>query len=220
MLEIPESFDQSASADQQFYVIVSHSLGELEKEVELETDDWDDEERDEEYTRRFRIFASEVEKLAAALQVSRPFTVDFAGAEAEYWPAIMRSAILRWAISPRDTHFDPRLRVDIEIEPDFRISIRDLTRRIRQVILKADISDSVSERLETRLSAFERELDKRKSNLESAVSVWLDVTQAVGEGIGNLDAAVDIAERIVFLFRGRSTAALSHTAMTSLPKPE
>jgi hypothetical protein len=91
---------------------------------------------------------------------------------------------------------------------------------IREVVSKAELAESLRERIFTRLNQLQNEIDRNRTRVESISEVFLVVTEAVGKGAKRLEGAIRIIERLAGALAGARTAALEHEITPKLPAPE
>lgn len=108
-----------------------------------------------------------------------------------------------------------------EIKGDFRDDIRNHTRKIRKILNQIELEPNLRELLLKRLNSFEQDLDRRRTRIESYIALFLDLSQAAGEGAENLDPVLTQVERIGGLIRkSMGIPSISHDHPRALPSPE
>jgi len=108
----------------------------------------------------------------------------------------------------------------IELDEDWKSRAGSYIAHIRDLVSKADVSESLRERIFKRLNKLQGEIDRNRTQVESIAEVFLSVTEAVGKGAKNLEGAVRLIERLAGALSGARTAKLEHETQLKLPAPD
>lgn len=104
----------------------------------------------------------------------------------------------------------------VYLSADYKAEIHTLLDRIRKVVNATDLPEDKKNAIYAKIGKLQIEIDKTQTSFAAALSRWLDLTNAIGEGAENLEPAVKILERVMRVF-GR---AKSDHDIGKLPAPE
>lgn len=104
----------------------------------------------------------------------------------------------------------------IYLSDDYRAQIHKLLNTIRKIVNAAEIETRLRDRILKQLNILATEVDRSMSRLSAFTSVYLEVTDAIGQGAENLEPVVSKMERIARIF-GRARAENENG---TLPPPE
>ena len=88
----------------------------------------------------------------------------------------------------------------VRFNSDYREQVHEKISLIRKILLAADIREARREELFRKLNALASEVDKEHTTSEALTSIWLEATQAIGEGAENLEPVLKLLERIAKIF--------------------
>ena len=104
----------------------------------------------------------------------------------------------------------------ISFSDDYRQEIGKLLNRVRKVINQADLPNNKKDAIYAKIAKLQAEVDRSVTRLGYFLSIWYDLTNAVGEGAENLEPAMKLLERV---FRLGGYAKAEHD-QGRLPAPE
>jgi hypothetical protein len=108
----------------------------------------------------------------------------------------------------------------IELDENWKSRAGSYISHIRDLVSKADISESIRERIFKKINQLQEEIDRNRTHVESIAEVFLAVTEAVSKGAKHLDGAVKLIERLAGALSGARTANLEHDTQLRLPAPD
>jgi hypothetical protein len=108
----------------------------------------------------------------------------------------------------------------IELDDDWKTRATSYVAHIREVVSKAEVNESIRERIFRKLNDLQAEIDRNRTHVESLTEVFLSITEAVSKGAKHLDGAVKLVERLAGAFSGARTAKIEHDTQLRLPSPE
>lgn len=108
----------------------------------------------------------------------------------------------------------------IELDDTWKAKATTYVAHIRDVVAKADVAESIRERIFKRLNELQAELDRNRTRVEAITEVFLSITEAVSKGAKHLDGAVKLIERLAGALSGARTARIEHETQLRLPSPE
>jgi len=116
------------------------------------------------------------------------------------------------------------LKVTVVLSPDFRQEIHSQINTIRKIVVVAEISDRKRDAILAKLNALASEVDQSKTGFENALSIFLDLSEAVERGHERMSPALNRIERIIKMIAGQredDTPALpAPDNQRRLPAPE
>ena len=104
----------------------------------------------------------------------------------------------------------------VSLSDDYRQEIHYLLNRVRKVVHTSDLEQLKKDAILQKINELNDEVDQSTTKLGRYKAVWLEVTEALGEGAKNLEPAVEILERVGRIF-GKARA---ETDPAQLPSPE
>jgi len=108
----------------------------------------------------------------------------------------------------------------IELSADWKERATSYVFHIRSVVSKAQVNESMRERILKRLADLQFEIDKNRTRVNSISEVFLSVTEAVGQGAKHLEGAVRLVDRLAGALSGARTAKIEHDLQPRLPAPD
>lgn len=105
---------------------------------------------------------------------------------------------------------------EVVLSNEFKHEIHTLINRIRKIVNASELDEQKKDSIYSRINELSDEVDRSTTKLGRFKVVWLDMTEAVGEGFENLEPAVKMLERIARIF-GKARA---ETDPAQLPGPE
>ncbi len=103
----------------------------------------------------------------------------------------------------------------VSLSDDYKQEIHHLLNRVRKVVHASDLEQPKKDAIQKKINELNDEVDQSTTKLGRYKAVWLEVTEAVGEGAKNLEPAVKILERVGSIF-GKARA---ETDPAQLPSP-
>ena len=101
------------------------------------------------------------------------------------------------------------------LSDDYKQEIHHLLNRVRKVVHASDLEQPKKDAIQKKINELNDEVDQSTTKFGRYKAVWLEVTEAVGEGAKNLEPAVKILERVGSIF-GKARA---ETDPAQLPSP-
>jgi hypothetical protein len=108
----------------------------------------------------------------------------------------------------------------IELSADWKERATAYVFHIRAVVSKAEVNESIRERILKRLGELQIEIDKNRTRVGSISEVFLSLAEAVGQGAQHLEGAVKLVERLAGALSGARSAKVEHDTQLRLPAPE
>ncbi len=68
--------------------------------------------------------------------------------------------------------------------------------RVRDIVRRAEIEESMRERIFSAIQALQTEVERNRTRVDAVVSVWLQITEAIGGGAKNLEPAANLVEKL------------------------
>ena len=102
------------------------------------------------------------------------------------------------------------------LSDDYKQDIHHLMNRVRKIVHASDLEQQKKDAILQKINELINEVDQSTTKLGSYKAVWLEVTEAFGEGVESLEPAVKILERVGSIF-GKARA---ETDPAQLPAPE
>jgi hypothetical protein len=108
----------------------------------------------------------------------------------------------------------------IELDEDWRVRASSYISHIRDVVSKAEVGESIRERILKRLNQLQEQIDRNRTRIEAISEVFLSITEAVSKGAKHMDGAVRLVEKLAGALSGARTAKIEHDTQLRLPPPE
>ena len=104
----------------------------------------------------------------------------------------------------------------VALSVNFREEIHRLLNRVRKVVHASDLDREKKDAIHQKINDLNTEVDQSTTKLGRYKALWLEVTEAIGEGASNLEPVVKTLERIGAIF-GKARA---ETDPAQLSPPE
>lgn len=107
--------------------------------------------------------------------------------------------------------------IAISLSNDYRSQIHDHLAAIRKIVTAVEMEETRREALFSKINTLAREVDRERTRLEVFTAMFLDVTQAIGEGAENLEPLLKRIERLAAIF-GKAKAEADREEIGPPPK--
>lgn len=84
----------------------------------------------------------------------------------------------------------------VDLDESWKQKVSSFISRIRQHVEAADVEEGLRERIFTKLSQLQNEVDRNRTRVASASEALITMTEAVGQSAKNLKPAVSLMERV------------------------